>query len=64
MYFPEGSVSGPIIGAGTQVDDVVQNEAMWKRSLFYNVEYPTMLALQAPMMILGQENLGPLTFID
>lgn len=64
MFFAEGSVSGPIIGAGTNVNDVVQNDNMWMRTLFYLIEYPTMLAEMVPTMVLGQENFGPLTFID
>jgi hypothetical protein len=58
LYFPEGSVSGPIRNAGTFTDDCVGKTFMWKRTLFYMVEYPVMYTQIYPIMSLGIETVN------
>lgn len=53
FFFPDGSCSGPIIGAGFSVDDVVEKQNLWKRDLLYEVEYPTDAVEIVPVMTLG-----------
>lgn len=65
LMFPEGSVSGPIRGDGTAVDDKIGKEFMWKRTLYYMVEYPTEYISILPVMTLGIDTVNDsLTMID
>ena len=64
LSFPDGSVSEPVIGAGTHIDDVVQKEFMWRRTLYYTITYPTSYTQQLPVMTLGQETINGTTLID
>jgi hypothetical protein len=65
LSFPDHSVSGPVIGAGTNIDDVVQKEYMWKRCLYYCIEYATGYVEVLPVMTLGKDNIsGSVTLID
>jgi len=58
FFFPDGSCSGPVIGAGFNVDDVPQRQDLWKRDLLYETEYPTDVKLVAPVMVLGEGTLN------
>lgn len=55
LYFPDGSCSEPVIGAGTCVDDVIQKEFMWRRTLYYSIKYPTEYSIVRPIMALGKD---------
>lgn len=54
FVFTDNSISGPICGAGTHVDDVVGLEFMWRRDLLYKIEYATNYAQIAPPYVLGE----------
>jgi hypothetical protein len=75
FFFPDGSCSGPVVGAGFAVIDVTQKEKLWKRDLLYEVEYPTDVTEIAPVMVLGdgflndheffsEPFIAPTTFVD
>lgn len=53
-FMADGSVTGPVIGAGTFVDDVPEKEHLWRRDLHYCVEYPTEYTQIVPVMVLGE----------
>lgn len=58
LVFAENSISGPILSAGTHVDDCVGKEAMWRRDLLYSIEYATNYKQIQPTYVLG-ETTGP-----
>lgn len=58
IQFQDNFISGPIINAGTYVDDVVGIENLWRRDLIYKVEYATTFKQILPPYVLG-ETTGP-----
>lgn len=62
FFFDDGSCSGPVIGAGFMVDDVVEKQNLWKRDLLYELEYPTDTAQVVPVMVLGHGTLNDHSF--
>lgn len=54
LYFTDGSVSGPIINAGTYVEDITEKENLWRRCLLICVEYPVDVMLTVPVMVMGE----------
>jgi hypothetical protein len=63
FFFADGSCSGPIVNAGTYVDDVVEKQKLWKRDLLYEVEYPTDTVSIVPVMTLGDLNVNDITLL-